>query len=169
MKREVSGALDLSAANMRLQLSIERLYAEYSHCLNSGRFEEWPDFFTDDAVYKIISRENHESQLPLAAWLCEGRGYLQDRVNAISKTLMYGPRYLHRSVSGVMIESIDSKSIGVRAGYLAVETLQDEISRVFSCGTYLDKVTEADGELKFLEKICVFDSTIVLNSMIFPL
>ena len=72
-------------------------------CLDEERFEEWPDFFADPCVYKIMPRINFERKLPLATWLCESHGYLRDRVTAIRKTSVYGPRYIRRFVSGIHI------------------------------------------------------------------
>ena len=56
--------LTMSARDLRLEL--EELYAEYAGCLDEDRFEDWPAFFTDDCIYKIIPRENFERGLPLA-------------------------------------------------------------------------------------------------------
>lgn len=53
--------------------------------------------------------------------------------------------------------------------YLALETLLDETTRVFNTGQYRDKLVVADGRLKFREKICVFDSLLVPNSLIYSL
>ena len=52
---------------------------------------------------------------------------------------------------------------------LALETLQDELTRVFNTGQYHDKLVVEDGKLKFREKVCVFDSTLIPNSLIYPL
>ena len=57
----------------------------------------------------------------------------------------------------------------VRANYLALETLLDEPSRVFMCGEYRDRLVVTDGKLKFKEKHCVFDTLLVLNSLIYRL
>lgn len=152
-----------------LRSEVEDLYARYVGCLNDERFEEWPDYFMNESVYKIISRDNHEAGYPLAAWLCEGRGYLEDRVEAIRKTMMYGPRYIHRSVSAVQIGAWTGGSLMVQASYLAIETLLDEPSRVFNCGRYLDELVEHEGRLLFQRKVCVFDSLIVPNSLVYPL
>ena len=56
----------------------------------SGRFRRCrllvSEFFTDDAIYRIIPRENFEHGLPIATLHCESKGYLQDRVVAIRQT-----------------------------------------------------------------------------------
>ena len=152
-----------------LRLALEEFYAEYLGCLNEERFEEWPDFFTEDCLYKIVPRENFERGLPLATWLCESKGYLKDRVVAIRKTAVYAPRYIRRVVSGIRVLRLEGDEIEVRADYAAFETLLDELTRVFNVGAYHDVIArEAEG-LKFRQKICVFDSALVPNSLIYPL
>jgi len=159
----------LSMNSGELRLALEDLYAAYIGCLDEERFEEWPGFFTDPCVYKIVPRENFERGLPLATWLCESRGYLLDRVTAIRKTAMYAPRTMRRMVSAIRIEGWDGDALKARANYLALETLQDELTRVFNTGQYHDTLVVEDGRLRFREKICVFDSELVPNSLIYPL
>ena len=159
--------LQLNARELRLEL--EELYAAYSACLDEERFEDWPAFFTDDCIYKIIPRENVERGLPLATWFCEGSAGLLDRVVAIRKTMMYAPRYVRRLVTGVRIVGWEGGTLGCRANYLALETLLDEPTRIFNCGEYRDRLAVVDGELRFREKLCVFDSLLIPNSVIYPL
>lgn len=159
--------LNMDARELRLEL--EELYANYAACLDEERFEEWPEFFTEDCLYKIVPRENFERGLPLATWLCESKGYLKDRVTAIRKTMNYAPRYVRRLVTGIRVLGWRDGELDVRANYLALETLLDETTRVFNTGQYRDKLVVADGRLKFREKICVFDSLLVPNSLIYPL
>ena len=152
-----------------LRLKLEELYAAYAACLDEERFEEWPEFFGDPCLYKIVPRENFERGLPLATWLCESKGYLLDRVTAIRRTSVYAPRYVRRMVSGIRVLGWSDEVLEVRANYVALETLQDEVTRVFNAGQYRDKLVIEKGELKFREKLCVFDSTLVPNSLIYPL
>ncbi|HZF18222.1 MAG TPA: aromatic-ring-hydroxylating dioxygenase subunit beta [Burkholderiales bacterium] len=159
--------LALSAGELRLEL--EDLYASYAASLDEERFEEWPEFFTDPCLYKIVPRENFERGLPLATWLCESKGYLADRVTAIRKTAVYAPRYVRRMVSGIRPLGWADAVLEVRANYLAVETLQDELTRIFNAGQYRDKLVVEGGKLKFREKVCIFDSLLVPNSLIYPL
>ena len=159
--------LSLSARDLRLAL--EELYADYTACLDEERLEEWPEFFTDPCLYKVVPRENFERGLPLAIWLCESKGYLLDRVTAIRKTAVYAPRYIRRLVSGIRVLGWTDALLEVRANYLALETLQGELTRVFNTGQYRDKLAVEDGRLKFREKICIFDSILVPNSLIYPL
>ena len=125
------------------------------------------DKITFDVIFR--ARENFERGLPLATWLCESKGYLADRVTAIRKTAVYAPRYVRRMVSGIRVLGWSDAVLEVRASYLALETLQDELTRVFNAGQYRDKLVVEDGKLKFREKLCIFDSLLVPNSLIYPL
>ncbi len=147
--------LTLNSRDLRLEL--EELYAAYTACLDEERFEEWPEFFVEQCLYKIVPRENFERGLPLATWLCESKGYLADRVTAIRKTAVYAPRYMRRMVSGIRVLGWKERVLEVRANYVALETLQDELTRVFNTGQYRDKL------------VVVFDSLLVPNSLIYPL
>src|SRR5262245_60287708 len=152
-----------------LRLEVEELYSAYAACLNEERFEEWPEFFTNDCTYKIIPRENFERELPLATWWCESKGGLLDRVVAIRKTMMYAPRSVRRMVTGIQILGWVGETLAVRANYLALETLLDEPTRIFNCGQYRDTLVVAGDRLRFKEKLCIFDSLLVPNSLIYPL
>ena len=57
----------------------------------------------------------------------------------------------------------------MRANYAAFETLRDELTRVFSVGRCHDTLVDIGGSLKFKEKLVIFDSELVLNSLIYPL
>jgi 3-phenylpropionate/cinnamic acid dioxygenase small subunit len=152
-----------------LRLELEELYAEYVACLDEERFEEWPEFFTDDAIYRIIPRENFERGMPIATLHCESKGYLQDRVVAIRQTAVYAPRYIRRLVSNLRILGWKDGWLEVQANYAAFETLHDELTRIFSVGRCHDKLVVADGRLKFKEKLVVFDSELIPNSLVYPL
>jgi 3-phenylpropionate/cinnamic acid dioxygenase small subunit len=152
-----------------LRLELEEVYAEYVACLDEERFEEWPEFFTDDALYRILPRENFERGLPIATLHCESKGYLQDRVVAIRRTSVYAPRYMRRLVSNIRILGWQDERLQVRANYAAFETLRDELTRVFSVGRCHDKLVVVDGRLKFTERLIIFDSELIPNSLIYPL
>ena len=70
---------------------------------------------------------------------------------------------------GLRILGWDGDVLEVRASYVAFETLIDEMTRVFNTGQYRDRIVVSDGRLRFKEKLCVFDSALVPNSLIYPL
>ena len=158
-----------AAISVEDRLRIEELYARYAACLDDRRFEEWPDFFTDDCVYRVVPRENYDRNLPLATLSFESKGMLRDRVYAITDTLFHEPYYTRHLVSGIIAEADDGGGYRVRANYLVVRTKTGSLSEVYSAGRYVDRVAGGTGALRFREKICVFDSELIPNSLIYPI
>ena len=152
-----------------LRLRLDELYADYAACLDDEEFERWPEFFTEVCIYKIVPRENYDRGLPIAAWLCESKGMLQDRVAAIRDSSTYAPRYMRHIVSSIRAKSWQDGALSVQANYVVLETLIGDLTRVFQSGRYLDRLVVEDGRLKFREKVCVFDSVLVVNSLVFPI
>ena len=107
--------------------------------------------------------------LPMAIMRCESKGMLKDRVVAIRDTMMYEPRYLRHVISGIRVTGQITDGIAVEANYAVFETPVDALTRVFNVGRYLDRIVREDGQLKFAEKHCVFDSLLIPNSLIYPL
>ena len=88
--------------DIALRSRIEALQSDYVHCIDDDRLEDWPDFFTDDGCYRVITRENHELGLPVGVRLREdllelvarGPDCHAERVGGIFEAL--APRELHR-------------------------------------------------------------------------
>ena len=71
--------------------ALTQLYADYACAVDSGDWDLWPDFFTEDCVYRLQPRENFERGFPLATLSFESRGMLLDRAYAIRETLFHDP------------------------------------------------------------------------------
>ena len=54
------------------------------------------------------------------------------------------------------------------ANFSVIEVLPDELPRILMVGRYLDTLQRAEGEWRFSERRCVFDSLLVPNSIIYP-
>jgi 3-phenylpropionate/cinnamic acid dioxygenase small subunit len=137
------------------------LFARHGDLLDEDRFDEWVELFTDDCMYLVIARENADRGLPLATIRCESKGYLKDRVVAVRETSMYAPRS-QRHVIGAPIEQDDGTWT---ASYAVFQTLADETTQVFSTGRYIARL---DGD-RFSELRVLYDSSLVLNSIVKPL
>ncbi len=137
------------------------LFAAHGDLLDEDKLDEWTELFTDDCLYLVIPRENVERGLPLAAIRCESRGYLKDRVVAVRETSMYAPRS-QRHVIGTARKQLDG---ALTASYAVFQTLADEPTKVFSTGRYLARIVDG----LFAELRCMYDSTLVDNSIVKPL
>lgn len=148
---------------------LDELYGDYCACLDEGDIDAWPDFFIDACTYKIVPRDNYERGLPIATMFCESKGYLLDRVRAIKETSSFAPRLLRHLISGIQIKSRADGVLKAEANFAVLQTLADEETKVFMAGRYFDSLVAENGALKFTEKLCVYDSVLVPNSLIYPL
>jgi salicylate 5-hydroxylase small subunit len=154
-----------------LRLRVVELYAAYADLLDNGDIAEWPALFTDPCVYQVIPRENYDAGLPLAIVRCESRGMLADRVYAIQQTATFVPRYSRHVIGPPHVLGLDGQVLRVRANYSVFETMADAQTSVLNVGCYHDKILidPAGGALRFAEKLCVYDSLLVPNSIVYPI
>lgn len=155
----------------RLQTHVElgALYADYAACLDEGRLEDWPDFFTEDGEYRIQARENYDRKLPLCILWLEGRGMFRDRIYAVRETLYHDPYYQRHIVAAPRILADEGELLRSEANYLVVRTKRDSFSEISSAGRYIDVVRRTPQGLKLQSRHCVFDSEWIRNSLVYPL
>jgi len=155
---------------VRMQYELEALYSRYAEVLDDGPLSEWPLMFTEECMYKVMPRDNFDRDLPLAIIRCESRGMLEDRVRSVEDTMMYEPRYLRHHITNIRVKNEADGVIDAVANYSVIEVLHDELPKILSVGRYLDKIVRGDeGRLLFAEKLCVYDSVLVPNTIVYPL
>ena len=164
----VSSLNTISADLREARLDIEDFNYAYAETLDRMDANGWVEYFTDDAFYHVIARDNEESGLPLGLIYCEGKAMMQDRAYALLNTEMFAPRYLHLSITNTRVIALDDNEIRATANYTLVETLVEEPSRVQQVGKYRDKFVRVGDRLLLKERICTYDSVMIENSLVFP-
>lgn len=150
-----------------LRARVESLYYDYAEAIDED-LARWPDFFTDDAVYKVVPRENYAQGLQLASVLCEGRGMILDRAMAVARTIVHHPRVMRHFISNVRVAPTEDALLA-RANFAIYETFEQSVTRLFVVGRYIDRLVETERGLRFSEKLCVFDGDLVQGSLVYPL
>jgi salicylate 5-hydroxylase small subunit len=159
----------MTVLDVALRLDVLALYADYAACLDEARMDDWPGLFTEDAHYRLVPRENHDRGLPLATVDLVGQGMLKDRVYGVTSTLFHAPYYQRHVIGPVRVLGESEGQIRCEASYLVIRTKRDQPSEVFNAGRYIDRIVRTDAGLRFREKICVFDSELIPNSIIYPI
>lgn len=149
--------------------AIRDLYDDYAFLLDEGDYDAWLELFTHDCDYRVVARENWERGLPLATVRCDSRAMLADRVDAIRTTQFYAARMMRHFVSAVRPAGGDSRATAVTANFLVTETLADEPARVHSVGQYRDHIVADGDDLRFAQKLAIYDAAMVLTSLVIPL
>lgn len=151
------------------RFALADLHAEYAAALDDGEFARWPSFFTEDCSYSITTKENVQRGWDLCLLSCESRGALIDRVSAIEKTMFYLPRAQRRIVSGIRVLGATPTEIRTSSSFAVFEALLTKPTTLFATGCFLDVVRPEGGSLRFAERTCILDSSIVPESLPFPL
>jgi anthranilate 1,2-dioxygenase small subunit len=159
--------MDGHKADSLLQ-SIRDFYERYTQCLDDSDFDKWSTFFTNDAYYCIISRENYDRKLPMGSMTCEGLGMIKDRVTALVKVLVYEPRYWRRFVSSVRIRSIEGDVIHAGANFLLYESMLDREPQLNMLGQYYDTLVRDGDSFIIKERACVYDNHRILTTLFAP-
>jgi salicylate 5-hydroxylase small subunit len=146
-----------------------QLYSDYAAAIDSADWDKWVDFFTDDCEYKIQPRENFERGFPLSTLALLSKGMLKDRVYGIQETLFHDPYYQRHVVGLPIIREEKDGIIVAEANYAVFRTKLSGESTVFNVGRYLDRIKRVNDELKFDSRLCIYDSEMIPNSIIYPI
>ena len=155
--------------NFETHMALSRLYADYALAVDSGHWDLWPEFFTEQCVYKLIPRENHERGFPLCTLSFTSKGMLKDRVYGIQETLYHDPYYQRHVVGAPVVRRVEGERIHAEANYAGFRTKLDKESTVFNVGRYIDTIVQTPEGLKFAERLCVYDSEMIPNAIIYPI
>lgn len=151
-----------------LRWAVEEFNYEYADVLDRGEIERWPDFFTEDGVYRLIARDNADAGLPLSLMSCEGNGMLKDRAYAIAHTEMFAPRYTMHHIGHIRIIAVDDYLVTAQANYVILETLIDEPTRLLQSGKYYDTFLIQNDALLLKERRCIYDTVLVPTCIVYP-
>jgi salicylate 5-hydroxylase small subunit len=158
--------------SLLLELEINRLNADYAAALDERRFDDWPLFFLEDGRYFVQGRENFDRGLPLALIALESRGMMKDRVYGITQTIYHGPYYTRHVIGPARVlpaqEGDAAGVIRAQANYAVFRTRPGDASEVYNVGRYIDEIVRTPDGLRFASRRCVYDSEMVLNSLIYP-
>jgi salicylate 5-hydroxylase small subunit len=150
-------------------LALVQLHADYAAAVDSGNWDLWPEFFVDDCIYKLQPRENFERGFPLATLSFESKGMLKDRIYGIRETLFHDPYYQRHVVGAPLVRRWETNRFDCEANYAVFRTKLSEETTVYNVGRYLDTVVRTGAGFKFASRICVYDSEMIPNSIIYPI
>jgi salicylate 5-hydroxylase small subunit len=157
-----------AAVDAQTWFELTQLQATYAAVVDAADWDAWCELFTDDCVYKLIPRENHERGLPLATMDFESKGMLKDRAYAIRETLFHDPYYQRHVVGAPRVLEVLPDRIVCESNYAVFRTKLSELTTVFNVGRYLDTVVRTGAGWRFASRLCIYDSEMIPNSIICP-
>lgn len=158
----------MSVETLLLHHEVDQLNAAYAAALDEQRFDDWPGFFVEGGCYTVQARENFDRGLPLALIALENQGMMKDRVYGITQTIYHAPYYMRHVVSPARVTDHQGGGVRAQANYAVFRTRPGGVSEVYNVGRYIDELVRVEGSLKLQSRRCVYDSEMVLNSLIYP-
>jgi anthranilate 1,2-dioxygenase small subunit len=151
-----------------LWYDLQRLQEHYISVIDTDRLEEWPELFTQDAIYEVVPKENADLGLPIGIMHCFGQPMLRDRILALRQANLYEPHTYRHMTSGLEFEQVDKNTIDMQSNYVVVQTLTDGESRVYQAGRYFDRVVRTDDGWRYQRKRAVYDTSRVQTLLVTP-
>jgi 3-phenylpropionate/cinnamic acid dioxygenase small subunit len=152
-----------------IRLGVDELLAGYAECIDEDRLEEWPDFFTEQCRYVVISRADHAAGLRHGIIYAASRGMLTDRVMALRKANIFEPHHYRHIVGPTRVAHVSEGVAEVGSNFLVVRIMHDGNTQLFATGRYLDRVDIASRPYRFIERTVVLDSHKIDTLLVIPL
>lgn len=149
-------------------IKAQNLYARHAQAICDGELEQWPELYTEECLYRIISRVNYERGLPVSLIFAESRGALKDRVTAIRNTMVYAPRCVAHVVGSIMITQAQPGKLHTRSHFAAYYTQEDGNARLQLVGRTFDQIDTSGQQWLFSHRSVVFDNELVPGSVVHP-
>ena len=151
-------------------MEIAALNGASAAAIDSNRLEDWPGFFLDHCLYKITSADNFEKGYQAGLIYADSRAMLADRVLALREANIY-ERQRYRHIVGMpRITGEADGLVAAETSFAVIRTMRDGHMMVFAAGVYRDRVRhDADGALRYAERIVVCDSQRIDTLLAIPL
>ena len=155
-----------------IETRVERLLADYAGTIDDDQLEQWPEYFTQDCVYRILTRDGYRNRWPAGVLHCEGRGMLGDRILSMRRANIFEPHWYRHLVTSTRLKAEIPASEGggwrLHSNFAIVRTMQAGEQSLFLAGFYDDVVVEQAVKLLFREKTVVLDSNRVDTLLVIP-
>ena len=142
-----------------LRLDVQEFYARYAECLDNGRLQQWPEFFVDSCTYVVTTRRNLRLGPDDHLVSLSTKTTMRDRIVAIGQSEDYEPHKQRHVIS----------NFRVQANFEILRTFPEKRTELFVSGYYDDHIAIAGRRLAFREKLCVLDSDVPPESLLYPI
>jgi len=152
-----------------LRFEVQEFYFRYAECLDGGRLQQWSEFFLDSCAYRIATRRTLRLGSDEDLMFLTSRTSMRDRIVALGQSEDYEPHTQRHTISNFRMQAASEEELRVQANFYVLRTFPGRPSEYFVSGYYSDRVAISAGRLNFREKICVLDSDVPPESLVYPI
>jgi 3-phenylpropionate/cinnamic acid dioxygenase small subunit len=158
-----------SVLTAELRLDVQEFYARYAECLDGGRLQQWTEFFLDSCTYRVTTRRNLRLGPDEHLVSLSSRTTMRDRIVAIGQSEDYEPHTQRHLVSNFRLRAASDEELRVQANFEILRTFPGKRSELFVSGSYDDRIVITGRRLHFKEKLCVLDSDVPPEALLYPI
>lgn len=148
--------------------TLAQLNARYARSLDTGRLEEWPDYFDETCTYRVTTQDNHRRGLPASLIYAKGKGMLRDRVQALRTANIYEAQSYRHVIGTALVERGEDGVLRAETPFFVVRTMRNGDMSTFAAGAYHDRFVEQP-LLRLAERVVVCDSSRTNTLLAIPL
>jgi anthranilate 1,2-dioxygenase small subunit len=148
---------------------ITTLLHAYAQCIDDERYDAWPDFFTDDGLYRITTREAHRGKMPIGILECRNKGMMKDRIYSMLNANIYAPHHYRHLLSAPVVTAQDGGMAEVHSSFGLIRIMAGGTSELFLSGFYADRIDTSGEQYRLRERIVVLDSSRVDTLIVAPI
>ena len=157
------------SASQDLWFAIARAQADHARCLDDDRLEQWPDFFTDDCLYRVTSADNMREGYEASLIFLNSKGMVRDRVSALRTANIY-ERQAYRHILGQpSILSVEGERATSETSFMVARIMRDGRTDLFATGRYLDMWRRVGEGVTLTSRVVVCDSSRIDTLLALPL
>jgi anthranilate 1,2-dioxygenase small subunit len=159
----------VTAERLQLQYLVTELNALHAELIDDDRLEDWLELFVANGSYRVISRENFDRDMSVAAIFCDSRAMLTDRIVSLRRANIYPVHHYRHILGPSHILTAAGNGISAQTNYVVLQTRNDGQTTIYNTGKYLDRLVMDNGRLRFSSKQAVFDTNLVDTLMVRPI
>jgi len=158
-----------SILTAELRLDVQEFYSRYAECLDGGRLQHWPEFFLDSCTYRITTRRNLRLGPDGDIMSLSTRTTMRDRIIAIGQSEDYEPYTQRHTIANFRMQAASDEELRVQANFQILRTYPERRTEFLASGLYDDRLAISGSRLNFKEKLCVLDSDVPPESLVYPI
>jgi 3-phenylpropionate/cinnamic acid dioxygenase small subunit len=151
-----------------LRAEIESFHVEYCAALDANDVERWPDFFSQEATYRVTSRQNALLDMPVGLIYCEGLDMIIDRALAVAHSQMFAPRHMLHVMGMARVLQETGSTISSQTPFILMQTLVEGPSTVHLAGVYHDRFVREGDRLLLASRDVIHDTEILDTALAYP-
>jgi len=151
-----------------LRAEIESFHVEYCAALDANDVERWPDFFSQEATYRVTSRQNALLDMPVGLIYCEGLDMIIDRALAVAHSQMFAPRHMLHVMGTARVLQETGSTISSQTPFILMQTLVEGPSTVHLAGVYHDRFVREGDRLLLASRDVIHDTEILDTALAYP-